>query len=276
MNWFWKAVKYIDTRLYYYIKGMPDDSFWFKNYLVDIEQYYPGGATKENSKLKVVQLSDLHLRCIGPGLKKAIAKVNAMKPELIVITGDSINGNKYLPLLDTLLKLFDRDIKKVAILGNWEYSERVNISELRAVYAQNNCDLLINENKQYAFDGKTICITGVDDFTHGKADFTTAVNGLKESDYHIVLTHCPEHRDVIKQEMSEDMKIDFVLSGHTHGGQINMFGWVPFRPLGSGKYLKEWYTSSFPILYVSKGIGTSIFPIRFRANAEIAVFNLKA
>ena len=70
------------------------------------------------------------------------------------------------------------------------------------------------------------------------------------------------------------IKADFILSGHTHGGQINLFGYVPFLPKGSGKYLKGWYDEKSPGMYVSKGIGTSIIPARFFARAEIAIFNL--
>ena len=82
------------------------------------------------------------------------------------------------------------------------------------------------------------------------------------------MSHCPEYRDIISRE-KRNINIDLVLSSHTHGGQITFLGFAPFKPRGSGKYLKGWYKQSEPKMYVSKGIGTSIFPIRFGARAEI-------
>ena len=88
----------------------------------------------------------------------------------------------------------------------------------------------------------------------------------------IVLTHCPEHRDIIVQQ--NQLKIDFILSGHTHGGHVNILGFAPFTPRGSGRYIGGWYKDQNPILYVSKGIGTSVIPFRFGARAEVAVFTI--
>jgi predicted MPP superfamily phosphohydrolase len=69
------------------------------------------------------------------------------------------------------------------------------------------------------------------------------------------------------------LSIDYVFSGHSHGGQLNIFGYIPNLPPGVGNYIKGWYKDKSPELYVSKGIGTSILPIRLGARAEIAVFN---
>ena len=102
----------------------------------------------------------------------------------------------------------------------------------------------------------------------GNADFGKAVENLKETQTNIVLSHCPEHRDIIAKQKG-NINIDLVLSGHTHGGQITFLGIVPFKPQGSGKYLKGWYKESEPKMYISKGIGTSILPIRFGARAEM-------
>ncbi len=141
-------------------------------------------------------------------------------------------------------------------------------------YEENNCELLINNSQQLTINNKTISITGIDDYVAGKADIELAVKNYQQSDYHIILNHCPEYGDVISEKLKGKLAFDFMLSGHTHGGQINLFGFVPFKPQGSGKYLKGWYNNDS--LYVSKGIGTSIFPARFMAKAEIAVFKLRA
>lgn len=67
--------------------------------------------------------------------------------------------------------------------------------------------------------------------------------------------------------------ITLMLSGHTHGGQIAVGGWAPLVPPGSGRYVRGWFRGDgAPPLYVSRGIGTSVLPLRFGATPELAVF----
>jgi predicted MPP superfamily phosphohydrolase len=170
--------------------------------------------------------------------------------------------------LNEFLELIDNSIKKYAITGNWEYWGNVNLTELKNMYSKNNCELLINENRLISIKNRDISIIGIDDLVGGNADFRKAVENLKETDTTIVLSHCPEHRDIITKQKG-NLNIDLVLSGHTHGGQIAFLRIAPFKPQGSGKYLKGCYKESEPKMYISKGIGTSILPIRFGARAEI-------
>ncbi|MEO8794733.1 MAG: hypothetical protein ABI390_04650, partial [Daejeonella sp.] len=130
------------------------------------------------------------------------------------------------------------------------------------------------DSRRIDFEGTSVSITGVDDYIAGNADYEKALSKFQPADHHIVLTHCPQHRDIIKTQMN-NVPIDFILSGHTHGGQVKILGYAPFTPEGSGKYINGWYKNSVPQLYVSKGIGTTAFPIRFGSRAEIAIFNLK-
>jgi len=250
------------------------DAFWVEKFFIETKEFYLGSATKESLNIKVVQISDLHLHSISYQLISLTNKINLLQPDLIVFTGDVIDKAKNVSLLKDFLKLIDKDIKKIAILGNWEYLAKVDLIELAKAYTDNNCELLINRSIQYSFHNKTISITGIDDYLCGDADFDTAVKNYKLSDYNIVLTHCPQYSDHISTKINKDINIDFILSGHTHGGQINLFGLVPYLPKGCGQYLKGWYNSTNYKHYVSKGIGTAFLPIRFGARAEIAIFNL--
>ena len=170
--------------------------------------------------------------------------------------------------MDEFLQLIEGTIPKYAITGNWEYWGKVDLEKLRETFNRQNCELLINEHRTFSIRGRKISIIGIDDFVGGKADFLKAVENLDHTGTNIVLSHCPEHRDVIEQEKGE-LDIELVLSGHTHGGQISFFGLAPFKPRGSGKYLKGWYKEREPQLYVSKGIGTSMIPVRLGARAEV-------
>jgi predicted MPP superfamily phosphohydrolase len=249
------------------------DTLWLERFFFETNTFYYPPATKESRNITVLQISDLHLQSVGYRLKRLINKINGAAPDLIVITGDAIDRAGKIRELHRFLQLINKDIQKVAILGNWEYQGKVDLDELIKVYAANNCKLLINETIQFAFRNKTLSVTGVDDYLCGLPDINRSIRALKKSDYHILLVHCPQYSDEIPLSLKKTAHIDFILSGHTHGGQINLFGFVPYVPRGSGGYLKGWYNDN-PRLYVSKGIGTILFPLRFRARAELAIFHL--
>ena len=267
---------FIKTSLLVTTGVLVTESFWVERYFFETNDFYMSTATKDTQNIKIVQISDLHLRSISYQLIKLIKKLNKLQPDLIVFTGDTIDRANNLSLLNNFLQLIDTKIKKVAILGNWEYQGNVDLIALDKIYTANNCDLLINQTRQYTFQNKTISITGVDDFLQGHPDFDTAIRNYKKSDYHVVLNHCPQYSDNISEQMKTDIPVDFILSGHTHGGQINFFGFVPYLPKGCGPYLKGWYNNNNPKMYVSKGIGTGTIAARFCARAEIAIFNLSA
>ncbi|MCC6370897.1 MAG: metallophosphoesterase, partial [Bacteroidia bacterium] len=242
---------------------------------IEQKEYYLGKATKDNFDLRIIQLTDLHLNSVNAQLKKLAATINQLKPNVLVITGDSVDKAGKLYLLDQFLKLIDKNIPKVAILGNWEYWGQVNTIDLMGIYSNHNCELLINNSLQWVFGNKTISFTGLDDLIGGNADIEQALKNYKESDYHIVLNHCPAYTETIVKHIEGKHKVDFILSGHTHGGQFNLFGFAPFLPRGCGRFISGWYREGETALYVSKGIGTSVIPARFMSRAEFTVFHLK-
>lgn len=249
------------------------DALWIEKHFIEVNEFYIGSATPETYNIKIVQLSDLHLHSINSGLERLAEKINQIKPDLIAITGDAIDEAENLHLIDEYLSLINKDIAKVAILGNWEYWGEVDLKKLRAVYQRHNCTLLVNESKQFRFGTKTLSVIGIDDFVGGYASYKLATDNFIKSDYNIVLNHCPKYSEQIVERCQKD-NISLILSGHTHGGQIRLLNLIPFLPQGSGKYVKGWYKELNPPMYVSKGIGTSILPMRFGSRAEITVFYL--
>lgn len=250
------------------------DAFWLEKYFIETNEFYLGDASSRTKNLKVIQISDLHLQTIRNQHKLLAKKINQIKPDLLLFTGDSVDRGKKMHLFDEYLSYFDQNIKKVAILGNREYKRGISIDELKSIYKKHNTDLLINESRLYVIGDQKISITGIDDLLGGNANFPLAMKSYLPADHHIVLTHCPEHRDTILKQRG-NVPIDLVLSGHTHGGQIRILGYAPYKPEGSGRYISGWYEEENPPLYVSKGIGTTALPVRFGSRAEIAIFNLK-
>jgi predicted MPP superfamily phosphohydrolase len=246
---------------------------WFEELFFDTNEYLLGKATSDNYDLKVIQVSDLHIRHINKRLKRIAKFINSEQADLILFTGDSFDHKDNMPVFEKFIQLLDINTRKFAILGNWEIISEANIKELQQIYHTYNSELLINQSIQLTIHDKRVSITGVDDFIDGNADIEIATQNYLASDYHIILSHKPGYNDQIYEKLKDKIPYDFILSGHTHGGQINLFGWTPALPKGSGKYVKGWFENEKA--YVSKGIGVSDLPFRFLSNAEIAVFKLK-
>ena len=94
-----------------------------------------------------------------------------------------------------------------------------------------------------------------------------ALDGAGPLPHHLVLAHCPISRDMLG--LPEEHPASLVLSGHTHGGQVAPFGLATILPRGCGRYVAGWYRDALPPMYVSRGIGTSLLPIRIGATPEL-------
>ena len=226
-----------------------------------------------SEKIKIIQISDLHIDQLKPFHRAITKKINILKPDLIFFTGDSVNETKKIDILDSFLKLINKSIKKFAVTGNWEYTGNVDINRLKTVYARYNCELLINENRKVTLKNRDIAIIGMDDLNEGRPNLKKAVKNIQKADTTIMLSHCPEYRDLI-YEAAGNITIDLILSGHTHGGQVTILGFAPLKPRGSGKYLKGWYNDDGPKMYISKGLGTTLLPFRIGPSAEMVEIEL--
>lgn len=225
---------------------------------------------------RIVQLSDLHLRGSMRRAERIAQLVAEHRPALITITGDAIDDARNLGLLESFLDMLDARVSKVAILGNWEYWGRVDFGALRSAYAKRGCDLLINESRVLEFGDRRLLTIGLDDFVAGQPNLKSAHSDSLTVPNALLLGHCPALRDLPGLQLARNRAPNaLMLSGHTHAGQFAPFGWAPLRPYGSGRYVAGWYRDDglWP-LYVSRGIGTSIAPVRLFAPPEIAVFDV--
>lgn len=247
------------------------DAFWFEKYIIDWNEFDLSAHPK--NRLKLIQLSDLHLRPNKTFHRSMANRINLEKPDAILLTGDAIERSHHISTLDYFLNLIDHDILKIAILGNKEHSGRIDLQLLKKVYENHNGILLVNESYMLNLKNRKINILGVDDEVHGNPDFAKAAEGIDPTLQAIVLTHCPVYRDEIDRLIPElKVNVELILSGHTHGGQITFFGRPFMTPRGSGNYVKGWYENGISKMYVSKGIGTTMLPIRFWARAEATTF----
>ena len=239
---------------------------------LEVTEHVIAAGPQSDRPIRVVQLSDLHLQSVGDREREVAAEVARLKPDLVVLSGDVVDRADTLGALDTFLSLLGTS-RKVAVLGNWEYWSEVDLEALRTLYEKrHNTALLINQTVTFQFDERPLQVIGLDDFTAGKPD-TDSLTGARGGVVSIVVQHSPGWFDT-SAASTINRRFALCLSGHTHGGQVTIFGFAVWRPRGSGRFTAGLYDAKMCPLYVSRGIGTSILPVRFGAKPEIAVFSL--
>jgi uncharacterized protein len=240
---------------------------------LDVTRHTFGGSVSAAAPLRIVQVSDLHIRGFGAVEEQVIDAIVAARPDVIVHTGDMLESQRGLGPLREFLRRCPA-VPSFAIPGNWEYSSGVPLSEFGRLCDAVGIEWLVNRSVAMSHRGTALRITGLDDLRGGRPDAAAALGTAEPAPNHLVLAHCPALRDQLS--LPTQHPADLVLSGHTHGGQVAPLGMPVVLPPGSGRYVAGWYGSDggdpLPPLYVSRGIGMSLIPVRLGAVPEVAVF----
>lgn len=243
-------------------------------HLVEREVVIPDLDARHDG-LRVAQLTDVHCGRITPRahIRAAVALANRARPDLVVMTGDYVNWRKdEVPLVTEQLGGLDAE-HVVCTLGNHDYfadGDAVAVALLQAGYT-----VLRNQHTTVEVRGAPLHLVGIDDPVTRKDDIPAAFARLPVGGTRIVLCHCPEKVVELEAQGSH-----LVLSGHTHGGQINVRGITDriFKRAGRRYYHSGLYEVGRTWLYVSAGIGFS--GVRVRAGrgtrAEVAVLTLRS
>ena len=244
------------------------------------------GLALELSGLRIVQLSDIHP---GPALslhyvRDVIAATNALEPDLILLTGDYVHRSPaYIDPVARELAELRASIGVVGVLGNHDWWESAPLS--RACFAKAGIPLIDNDRLFVSPDRRLgdvaldrgLCVAGVGDYAEDRILWNRALRDVPADVPRLLLTHNPdvaEHPTLI----ATGARVDLMLAGHTHGGQVNLplFG-TPIVPSRFGsKYVRGLVQGPACPIYISRGIGTTVLPLRFRVPPEIAVIELHA
>lgn len=229
--------------------------------------------------LKVVFVGDFHIK---PNQKKnlinVVNKINEQHPDLILMAGDFVSGHdkkQSLPINEITNELSKLKSKGgiYAVLGNHDWCQ--GGEEIEKELRRSNIVVLHNENKLLQIDKYIFYIVGIEDIESRNIDFAKALKNVSSPS--ILLTHSPDSFPFISSPLNQPItsNIDLSLAGHTHGGQVN----IPFVgplivPSSYGKrYAQGLVEENGKKLFVTKGIGTSILPVRFNCVPEIVVIN---
>ena len=236
------------------------------------------GLAEPLSGLRIVQLSDIHLsRFTSPAkLLDAVTRVNRLKPDLVVLTGDFVGRDAAFAtgLIHPLRRL---QAPAYAVYGNHDlWSDRATVG---AALAETPVRLLVNECLEVAAG---LTVAGIDDAWSGHPRPEAALRDSPPGNTNLLLCHEPDYIDNIH---AIGAPIALQLSGHSHGGQVRL----PSRqPDGAGRlsraHILPHLAHRYPIglyhvgshqLYTNRGLGVWPLPYRFNCRPEITVFTLR-
>ncbi|TVY10834.1 metallophosphoesterase [Paenibacillus cremeus] len=236
---------------------------------------------KELDGLRIVQFSDVHhgFHYSAADLLKLAAAINRLQPEMICFTGDlvdySMGADSEAQAVINALKAMQAPLGKFAVLGNHDYYADP-MSIVNALTA-GGFKVLRNEAvsvKRQGSETSAFWMAGVEDQWEGKPDIAQALKQAKNDPFVLLLSHCPDYADIAAKH-----GVDLQLSGHSHGGQVRLpfFGHLTV-PKYAQKYVKGLYTleQGKLQLYVNRGIGVSVYPVRFWCRPELTAFTLRA
>lgn len=249
---------------------------------------------------KIAQISDLHLGTWGTDtlfLSSLVDSVMALKPDMIVFTGDAVNRNsdEFKPFIKPLSRLKAPD-GVYTILGNHDYGDYMkwssakakaeNLARLKDYEKEAGWEMLDNTHKTIVnFNGDSIMLLGVGNW--GEPPFSTYGNlkaayrgkDLRDDNFKLLLSHNPRHWDRI---VSKESNIDLTLSGHTHAMQLVMklgdWKWSPSKYIydqWGGLYSRENSHKDLTRVYVNIGAGEVGMPMRVGATPEVTLITLR-
>lgn len=233
-------------------------------------------------RLRMAQISDLHIEQIGRREKDVLDHLAREKPDIVLFTGDTIGHADYYSYLETFLAGLPEKTRGYAVMGNWEHYSGLTVNRLRELFSKYGVQLLVNESALMKWKGHDILITGLDDHVAGNPDPVAALRTRISETNHLLMIHAPGYRDILSKKIEainrdradNQFRVSLMLSGHTHGGQVRFLGWTMMSYEGSAPYVAGWYRDDgLPDLYVSRGVGNSTIPIRIGAPPELAIFD---
>jgi predicted MPP superfamily phosphohydrolase len=218
----------------------------------------------------ILHISDLHVDISEGAMRRLFTIVGDLKYDVCVLTGDS-RGKTYGPFensikgLNQLRALLKEPI--YGVLGNHDSIRMAPAMEAMGIR------LLFNECEPIVRGADRIYLSGVDDpHFYRTDDIEKASSQIPREAFSILLSHSPEIYD-----RAAESGFDFMLSGHTHGGQLCLPGGIPIkleaklpRAMGAGAWRYAGMAG-----YTSAGAGTSLLPVRLNCPPEITLHTLR-
>lgn len=223
--------------------------------------------------ITIAQLSDVHHSSFmsAERIAEIVDAVNALGADAIVLTGDYVSYSPYYiaGAAETLGRL-TASLGVFAVLGNHDFWN--DAEQMTRALEREGITVLRNAHTRLEIRGDSIVLAGVDDLTVCAADLDRSLRGADPRRVRLLLSHNP---GIVRRAAIR--AVDLVLSGHTHGGQVH----VPILGAPSVYGYPKAFVSGHARLgetqiYVNRGLGTVIVPVRVGSVPEVTVFTLEA
>lgn len=219
---------------------------------------------------KIIHLSDTHHSPFTTleHIKRTVKIANRLRPDMFVLTGDYVSHEReYIAPVAAVLGKLKAEFGTHACLGNHDHWTDADL--VTHLFRGEGINMLVNEGQRLEANGGAFWLAGVDDYMVGKTDVPAALRGSFPDEMKLLLAHNP----IIFREAAR-YGVDLTLSGHTHGGQIKFRDEdkriLPTRKLRAGLYERRGSQ-----IYVTRGIGTVVVPMRYRCPPEISLLELR-
>jgi len=216
---------------------------------------------------RLVHISDTHLGSSVYSVETLINIIKGLNPDIIIHTGDHITNTESIDSAIQFLEKLSLISEVYTVWGNHDlWNGFGNIKYRERVNGIDGATILVNES--IYLDGFWLC--GVNDpYTlHDDIEKTLGETGVEPR---ILLAHSPQIIDKARD------RVELVLAGHTHGGQIRipLLGplWLPL-PSKYHKYSQGLFREDNTTMYFTRGVGTVIFPFRFNCPPEVVLINI--
>lgn len=225
------------------------------------------------SGFRIVQLADLHYGSLVPLslIRSVIARANRIARDVILCTGDYVHEKRSTKQIDTVWPVIaglSAPSGVFSVLGNHDHWADTARSQY---WLSRTGQDLRHKLRSIEREGSRLWLVGAGDLWEDHRTLDDLMGNIPESECRLVLAHNPDTADT---EFSS--RVDLMISGHTHGGQVNIpFVGTPFLPVRNKSYSSGLKTSpKGTSVFISKGIGWAVYPVRFNCFPEIAVLEL--
>lgn len=220
---------------------------------------------------RIVQLSDIHHSPFTSReqIRRAVETANNLQPDMIALTGDYISKERRYaaPCAELLGKLRAR-YGVYAVLGNHDHwTDAALITDL---FRAEGITVLVNQGMRFEKNGAAFWLAGVDDTMVGLEDLSLALAGASKAEMKLLLAHNP-----IILRRAARAGVDLVLSGHTHGGQVSLRSERSVSGRPRRRLLKGLARQDETQIYITRGLGTVVLPVRFGCPPEVSLLELR-
>lgn len=225
---------------------------------------------KNLNNFRLVHLSDIHHSPFTnlEHIARAVQIANELKPEMFVLTGDFVSHEtEYIKPMAEVLGELKSEFGTFACLGNHDHW--TDAAQVTKSLQEANIRVLTNEGFRFQARNAAFWLAGVDDYMVGQTDLRAALRGSFPDEMKLLLAHNPK---VLNRAARAG--VDLMLSGHTHGGQVKIRDEekriLPRRKFASGLYRRR-----DTQVYITRGIGTVVLPVRYGCPPEISFIELQ-